>query len=654
MAESLMDSSELGLQEWPAEEALDRFLSELEFYKALVRPPAESVPLTQALGRITSRSIQAAMDSPHYFSAAVDGLLVRSADTFSASPDHPVELTITSSEQFVEMGSPVPEGYDAVVPLHELESGTAGSIRIKRPSNPWRNVRPAGEEVQQNEVVITKDQRIQPIDIGALAAAGVESLDVYQQPRVAILPLGNHLVPAGTPPQVGQMIDSNSATLSGLVLEAGGLPQVQPIAPERLEEAAAALRLASETSDLVIVVAGPSHGTALVSRLISDLGERVLHGVALKPCQSLALGVIEQAQGQRRPVLGFPFHPMGVFSAFEAFARPVLEQLLGPSVGSEDLPRMSATLAVPFKRPNAGSEELVRVRMGWVDERLVAVPEVMGGSTTLMSLVRSSGLVRINADVEELPARTNVSVRLLSRPRTLHNNILVLGTHDIVFDLVRSLMRSSFPELSLHTAATGGMKGLQAVRAGLCHAASIHLFDEATGEYNIPFLTDLAEPMVLLNLCSRDLGLIVAPGNPLGIEGLADLARPEVRFINRQKGSGTRVLLDYHLRQIGLNPDQVEGFPREVKTHMAVAAAVSSQAVDTGPGISTAARTLRLGFVPCLKERLDLLIPKRFFSRFPVTGLVQVIRSQRFKVEAPKNLGDYDFSQTGQVLWESP
>lgn len=646
----LLDSSEIGLHEWPADEALDRFLSELEYQQALNRPDMETVPLPQALRRITGRPVLAAMDSPHYYSAAIDGLLARSGDTFAATPEHPIELPITSSDSFVEMGSPVPEGYDAVIPLHELEHANPGSVCIRRASNPWRNVRPAGEDVARNEIILPKDHRIQPADIGALAAAGIESVTVYQRPRVAILPLGNHLVPAGTPPQVGQMIDSNSVTLDGLVQEVGGVPLITNICPERLESAGEALRQAARENDLVLVLAGPSHGSALVSRLLADLGERVVQGIALKPCQGVILGIVEG-----KPIFGLPFHPVGVFTGFEAFVRPVLEQILGPSVSGEDLPRVSATLAVPYKRPLAGSEEFVRVRLGWVDDRMVAVPEV-GGASTLMSLVRASGLFRVNADVEELPARTNITVRLLSPKRTLHSNILVLGTHDICFDVLRSLLRSSYPELTLHTAATGGMKGLQAVKAGLCHAASIHLFDEETGEYNTPFLTSgpLPEPMVLLNLCSRDLGLIVAPGNPLGITGLQDLARQDVRFINRQKGSGTRVLLDYHLRQLDIDPESVSGFPRQVKTHMAVAAAVSSQAVDVGPGISTAARTLRLDFVPCLKERLDLLIPKRFYSRFPGAGLVQVIRSPRFRSKAAEQMSDYDFSLTGQILWESP
>lgn len=645
MAESVIDSSEVGVHEVPPEEALDRFLSELEFLHALKRPGSESVPLTAALRRITSQAVVAAMDSPHYPSAAVDGLVVRSGDTFAASADHPLELAAA----FVETGSPLPEGFDAVVPLYELEAGSPGNVLIRRASNPWRNVRPVGEDVNQNEVIISKDHRIQPVDIGALAAAGVEALDVYQQPRVALLSLGNHLVAAGVKPAVGQMIDSNSATLEGLVAEAGALPLVRTIAPERLADAAEALRSAARESDMVIVVAGPSHGTALLARLISDLGERIVQGVALKPCQGLLLGAIEG-----KPVLGFPFHPVGVFTAFEAFARPLLEQFLGPSVGQEDLPRALASLAVPFRRHSSGSEELVRVRMGWVDDRLVAVPEV-GGASTLMSLVRADGLFRVNADVEELPARTNVSVRLLGPQRSLHNNILVLGTHDICFDLLRSLLRANYPELVLHTSATGGMKGLGAIRAGLCHAASIHLFDEATGSYNVPFLesTPLPEPMLLLRLCSRDLGLIVAADNPLDLRGLADLARPDVRYINRQKGSGTRLLIDYHLRQLGVDPGCINDFPKEVKTHGAVAAAVASGAVDAGPGTSTAARSLRLGFIPCLQEPLDLLIPRRFAGRFPMAGLVNVIRSARFTREAAQFLPDYDLSQAGQVVWES-
>ena len=645
MTEGLMDSSELSLQDVTVEEAVERFLSELEFQRIGGRMVSEDVELVHSLSRITAFPIAARMNSPHYYAAAVDGMAVRSADTFSASPESPMELSLGEQGLFVEMGTPLPSGMDAVIPVLELAWAGPESVRVGRSSNPFRNVRPVGEDVAQHEVILPKDHRIEAVDVGAMAAAGVDKVQVYRMPRVAIIPLGNHLVSPGCLPDVGQMVDSSSPTLAALVSQAGATPVVWPVTPERLEETQQAVVKAAEENDLVFVLAGASHGSPLVARVLSELGERVVHGVAVKPCGSVAMGFVNG-----KPAIGFPFHAVGVFAAFDLFARPLLADLLGPAVSLEAMPSTEAILSVPLRR-QAGTEEVVRVKMGLVDGLRVAVPE-LGGASTLMSLVRASGYVRVPAEVEEFKAGTRLHVRVLHSDRKLEGNILLLGTHDISYDLIRSHLLAKFPDLYLHTAATGGMKGLVAVRAGLCHMAAIHLFDEKTGEYNVPFLKD-TPGMILVNLFCRDLGLIVSQGNPLNIKSLADLTRPDVRFINRQSGSGTRVLLDFHLRQAGIDPARVSGFDRELRTHMAVAAAVSSEAVDAGPGISTAARTLRLGFVPCISERLDLAIPKRFYNRFPVAGLIEVIRSPRFKKEAEKQLADYDFSRTGEVLWET-
>lgn len=660
MAEGVMDSSELSMQEVTVEEAVERFLSELEFQKIGGRMRSEEVDLVDSLARITSLPVTARMNSPHYYAAALDGMAVRSADTFGASVDNGVELGLGTQGVFVELGSPLPAGMDAVLPVAELAWAGAESVRISRPSNPFRNVRPVGEDIAQHEVLLPKDHRIEAVDIGAMAAAGVDKVRVYGQPKVAIIPLGNHLVPPGALPDVGQMVDSSSPTLAGLISQSGGVPVIWPVTSERLNEASETVAKAAEENDLVFVLAGASHGSPLVARLLYEIGERVVNGVAVKPCSSVVMGFVGG-----KPLIGFPFHAVGVFAAFDLFARPLLAELLGPAVSLESMPSNEALLSVPLKR-QAGMEEIVRVKMGRVDGRRVAVPE-LGGASTLMSLVRASGYMRVPADIEEIKAGSRASVRVLASDRKLEGNILLLGTHDISYDLLRSHLLAKFPDLYLHTAATGGMKGLVAVRAGLCHMAAIHLFDEATGEYNVPFLKEpchgfspgegpaaLTDSMILVNLFSRDLGLIVSQDNPLGIQGLADLARPDVHFINRQKGSGTRVLLDYHLQKAGVDPSKIQGFNRELKTHMAVAAAVSSGAVDVGPGISTAARTLRLGFVPCISERLDLAIPKRFYNRFPVAGLIEVIRSSRFKKEAEKQFADYDFTRTGEVLWDSP
>lgn len=656
-----MDSTELTLAEMSPEEALERFLSELEFQSLSGRIDAEDVPITDSLGRICAQPVSARMNSPHYYAAAQDGLAVRSWDTHDASEATPVELRpiripagLESAPvnmpglwgAFVETGSPLPVGTDAVIPVGELAWAGGEQLRITRPSNPFRNVRPIGEEIAEHEIVLAKDHRIQAVDIGAMAAAGAETVKVYRRPRVVILPLGKNLVAPGTIPAVGQTIDSNTPTLAGLVMESGGEPEIWPALPEDLALVCEALLQACQEADLVFILAGTSHGSPFISRVIEDAGERIVHGVATKPCQSTVLGLVNNTT-----VIGFPLDAMGVFAAYELLARPLFSEKLGPSVALDSSNFAEAVLAVPLKR-QAGIEELLRVKMGRVDGVRVAVPD-SGGASTLMSLVRASGYIRVRSETEELKPGHRCTVRLLSSDRKLEGNILLLGTHDISYDLLRSQLLAKFPELSLHTAATGGMKGLNAVRSGLCHAAAVHLFDEDTGDYNVPFIKNETEPVMLINLLSRDLGLIVAPGNPLQIQNLRDLERPEVRFINRRKNSGTRVLMDYYLRKRGVDVAKISNYETGLKTHMAAAAAVASQNYDCAPGISTAARTLGLSFVPFIPERLDLVIPKRFFNRFPVAGLVEIIRSQRFRKEAELQFPDYDFSRTGEVLWSS-
>ncbi|MBI3928723.1 MAG: molybdopterin biosynthesis protein [Armatimonadetes bacterium] len=643
-----MDSDHLQLQDVPLDEALDRWLSELEFLRVAPRLGAERVAAVDSLHRVTASPVLARLSSPHYHAAAIDGLAVRSAETFSASAESRLTLRLGVDGLFVDTGSPLPEGFDAVVPFHEIEPVSNEHLRISRPSNPWRNVRPIGEDVVARELILPRNHRIGPLDIGVMVASGVNMVRVYRKPRVAIVPVGSSLVQPGERPALGQMIESNSPVLSALLTEAGAAPQLLSVVPERLEEAGQAVVAAAREHEMVVVVAGPSHGTAFLARIFSDSGDCVLRGVSIKPGHSVALGVVDGT-----PTVGLPFHPVPAFHAFELFCRPVLAGMIGQSAAVCGEVLEDAILAVGVKSP-PGVEEFLRVKMGLVDERRIAVPD-SGGAANLMSLVRATGIVRIPADCERLNPGETVRVRRLAPGRSMAGNILLLGTHDICYDLLRSDLMSQYPDLALLTAATGGAVGLQCLKNGYCHIAAIHLFDEETGEYNIPHLQrEMSEvPVVLVNLFKRQLGLITAAGNPKEIRGLEDLTREDLTFINRQEGSGTRALLDYHLRREGVDVSRIQGFDRTVKTHMSVAAAISGEAADVGPGISTAARALRLEFVPCIVERLDLAIPKKFFNLYPFQALLQSIRSGRFRREAAASLADYDFSQTGQVLWES-
>lgn len=635
------------LNEVPLDEARERWLSELQFLRAMRRMDSEEIPVAEAAGRVTCQAVTARISSPHYYSAAIDGLALRSTDTFTASPDTRKPLRLGEEGIFVDTGSALPDGFDAVVPIHEIRLVSTEVVEVDRPSAPWRNVRPAGEDLAAREVILPRDHRVSSLDVGAMLAGGAGVLSVYRRPRVAILPVGTNLVPPGSSPGVGEMIDSNSPILMGLVRDAGGEPCGLPVVPERLEAVEEALRAAASTHDLVLVVAGPSHGTALVASLFDRLGELVLHGVAIKPGHSVALGAVE-----RRPMLALPFYPVSVFVGFDLFARPVLDAMLGQRAAEPVVDE--AVLADDIRSP-AGVEEFLRVKLGVVAGRRVAVP-VSRGAALLMSLVRADGLVRVPAPVEALSAGMGVRVRRLDPVRRIDGNILLLGTHDICYDLLRTHLLQAYPDLQLFSANTGSRAGLEKLRQGLCHIAAVHLFDPETGEYNIPFVQkEMADvPLVLVNLFQRSVGMLVAGGNPKGIQGLADLTRPDVQFINRQPGAGTRALLDHHLGRLGLNPGDIRGYEREAHTHMSVAAAVSSGAADVGLGIPASAKALRLDFVPCIPERLDLAIPKKYFNQYAMQALLGVIRSSDFLVDASFHLDGYDFSEAGKVLWETP
>lgn len=631
----------------PLEEARERWLSELEFLGASRLMGSEEIPVVEARGRVTSHPVTARISSPHYYSAAIDGLALRSTATFAATPESPVVLVLGRDCAFVDTGSALPEGCDAVVPVREVRLASAEEVQIDRPSTPWRNVRPAGEDVAAREVIVPRDHRLGPVDVGALLAGGANTVRVYRRPRVAIVPLGNNLVEPGETPGVGQMIDTTSPILVGLAEETGAEVRRLPVMPERLDQVRAVVAELCRIFNMVILVGGPSHGTALAARLLADDGELVVYGVAIKPGHSVAMGVLEETA-----VLALPFFPVSAFLGFDLFARPVLAHMVGqrpPEPLVEE-----AVLAVPI-RSNAGIDEFLRVRLGLVGERRVAVP-VSRGAAMLMSLLRADGLLRVPAAVEAIDRGARVPVARLEPLRPIEGNILLLGTHDICYDLIRTHLLYSHPDLRLFSANTGSAEGLEAVRQGLCHLAALHLFDAETGEYNIPHVQrEMADiPCVLVNLFRRYLGLLVAPGNPKKLTGLADLTREDVTFINRQVGSGTRVLLDYHLARAGIDPARIQGYAREAYTHMSVAAAVSSGAADAGLSIPAAAKALRLDFVPCIPERLDLLIPKRFYNLYPLQSLLSVIRSAAFRAEASSSLQGYDFSESGKVIWESP
>lgn len=633
------------LSDIPLDQALERFFGALERAGALRPMPAETVPLEQALGRVTAAPVWARVSSPHYDSAAMDGIAVRARDTAGASETSPVRLRVGEQAVWVDTGDPLPPGFDAVIMVevvHELDEST---VEVQSPVPPYHHVRPLGEDIVATELVLPENHRLRPVDLGACAAAGLTELPVRRRPTVAVVPTGSELVPAGQLLRPGDIVESNSLVLAGMVEQWGGKATRWQSIPDDYHRLRAAILEAVEGYDSVVVNAGSSAGSEdYTARLVEELGQLVVHGVAIRPGHPVVLGVV-----RGKPVLGIPGYPVSAALTCELFVRPLLERALGVRV--PERPTVRAAITRKVLSP-MGEDEFLRVRLGRVGDRLVATP-IQRGAGVLMSLVRADGIVRIPRFSEGVDAGQQVTVELLRPAEEIERTIVAIGSHDLALDLLASHLRRKDPRLTLASSNVGSLGGLMALSRGEAHLTGCHLLDEETGEYNLPFVRRYlkGKPVVVLGLVRRIQGLIVPRGNPRGITSLADLAREDLRFVNRQRGSGTRVLLDYMLRRQGIAPERIRGYQREEYTHLAVAAAVAGGSADVGLGILSAARAMGLDFVPLLSEQYDLVIPRESYESELLQPLLAVIRGDEFRREV-EALGGYDTSTMGQVVAE--
>ncbi len=292
-------------------------------------------------------------------------------------------------------------------------------------------------------------------------------------------------------------------------------------------------------------------------------------------------------------------------------------------------------------------DDWVRVRLGVVGGTMVATP-LPRGAGVLTSLVRADGLLVVPAGQEGHHAGEEVEIQLLRGLDEIEHTIVAIGSHDLVLDLAASALRAEDPAVTLASSNVGSLGGLVALRDGLCHLAGSHLLDPATGEYTLPYVDRVlgGADVAVVRLVHRDQGLIVAPGNPLGLAGIGDLARPGVRYVNRQRGAGTRVLLDHELGQRGIGPDAVDGYSREEPTHLAVAAAIAAGRGDAGLGILAAARAFGLDFVPVTREPYDLVVTAEALDSPRLAPLWALLHSDRFQ-QSVEELGGYSAKEMG-------
>jgi putative molybdopterin biosynthesis protein len=585
----------------------------------------------------------------------MDGYAVRFSDTFGASERSPKQLKIGEQAVYVDTGDPLPDGLNAVIMIEDVNiTGDRQSteskdqyIEIISSATPWQHVRVIGEDIVATELILPENQKIRPVDMGAMLAAGHSEVMVRKKPQTVIIPTGTEIVEPGTALKKGDIIEYNSRVLGSMVVEWGGECVRYHIIPDKLGALKEAILNACSLGDLIVVNAGSSAGSEdFTAQAIQELGEIILHGVSIKPGKPVILGLVKG-----KPVLGIPGYPVSAFLTFSLFAMPLVYHMQGLDIPEPEFLRAKMSRQVSSA---LGLEEFLRVKAGKVGETFIATP-VSRGAGVLMSLVRADGFIRIPAQSEGLGAGSEVSIELLRTRKEIENTIVCIGSHDNALDLLANIIKKRYPSLSLSSAHVGSLGGLMALKRGEAHMAGTHLLDEETGEYNIPFLKRLFPdtPVVLINLVYRQQGLVVLSGNPKNIQGFEDLTRSDVTFVNRQPGSGTRLLTDKYLKDLKINAAEVKGYEREEYTHMGVASAVLTGIADTGLAILASSVALHLDFIPVAKERYDLAIPGRFFETDMIQKLITTIREDEEFKNMVTVMGGYDLSDTGKVLYRN-
>jgi putative molybdopterin biosynthesis protein len=613
----------------------------------LIHLGTETIPVIHALNRVMAEPLYAKISSPPFHCAAMDGIAVKAESTYGATEESPKFLQINKEAFFINTGNPISPEMDAVIMIEDVHPIDSERVEIREAAYPWQHVRAMGEDVIATEMVFPENHKITPYDLGALLASGHQKIKVKKKPRVLIIPTGSELlepeqtdlnqnIPAG-------IIESNSYVLSGLIIEDGGDPVRQPIVKDDPLKIKETLLSNYDGIDLILIIAGSSAGSEDYTRsIIEESGEVFVHGISMMPGKPTLMGRFKD-----RPIIGIPGYPVSAIIAYEELVRPLLFQSLHLMKPDRLKIDVFPTRKIPSK---LGTEEFLRVKVGKVGEKFFVTP-LPRGSGVITSLTKADGIIRIPMLSEGLNENEATEVELLRPAEEILNTVVMVGSHDLTLDILANLLGKFYPPIFFSPHPVGSLGGILAIKNGICHMAGLHLLDPETGEYNSPYLRHYLKGIAVrvIHLVYREQGLIVQRGNPKRIKGLEDLLRKDITFINRQKGSGTRILLDHTLKTLLLEPSQIQGYEKEEYTHMAVASTVASGIADAGLGILPAARAMDLDFIPIAKERYDLVIPSIHFEDEKIQRVIETIRSNEFK-KMVSQMGGYDVSRTGEEL----
>jgi len=594
--------------------------------------PSETIDTQDALGRITSCPIFAKVCDPGYNAAAMDGIALHSKDTLSASEKHPLFIP-NSKFRYINTGNELPKDADSVIMIEDVIQADNG-VAITASSYPWQYVRVVGESIVAGEMLLPSRHKLRPTDLAALIASGNIQIKVQAKPKVGIIPTGSEMVSNPNLLAPGKLMESNSKMFAGQIAEYGGIPKVYPVVEDRADALLEAVQSALLANNMLLINAGSSAGTKdFTFKVIEKLGKVVVHGIAIRPGKPTILGII-----QGKPVIGLPGYPVSAWLSFELFVRPIILAMLGA-----ERPTLPSIQAVLTKRITSTlkNTEYLRMSVGAVGGRLVATP-LEREASAIMSLVRADGLLQVPQNIEGIESGEKVSISLLKPLEEIKKTLVIIGSHDLIIDLVSDKMKVT-------SAHIGSLGGLFSLMRGEAHIAPIHLLDEQSGEYNITYAKKyLPQTAALIKGVGRTQGFIVRKGE--SVSGFKDIAERKLRFANRQRGAGTRLLTDFTLKKEGIDSKEISGYEKELTTHLAVASAVANNVADVGLGVLTAANALNMHFIPFAEEEYDFLTTKESLALPIVKAFIDILGSNALKAELDR-LGGYTYKRIGEIQY---
>ncbi len=631
------------IENTPLEQAIELFMGQLE-KRGYLKTETETVDVLGSVDRILCSAVTARRSSPHYTASAMDGIAVKAADTYGANESSPVTL---NKNQYMEVdtGEYVPKSFDAVIMIEDINY-LGEQVEIIKPAVPWQHIRSVGEDLVAMDMIAPSGTIIGPYELASFITAAVPEVEVVKKPLVAIIPTGTELRDRGREEmEPGEIVESNSRMLMAMCQKWGAQVFRHDIVIDDKARLLEAVNQVKSKADMIVICSGSSAGREdYTSSIIQESGELLIHGIATRPGKPAILGIIDN-----KPVIGVPGYPISAQLVFTLFARPVIYKKLGLDLPADSVIdcRVSRKIA-----SSMGVDEFIYVNAARIKDDYISYPLSRGAGITT-SLVKADGVMHIERGNEGLEAGSRCTV-VLSKPRDLIDRTLVcIGSHDISMDFLADIMQQKH-NIRLVSTNVGSMGGIMSLMKGECHFAGVHLLDSETGDYNSSYITKYLNnsPWILVNLLYREQGLIVKKGNPMNIKDITDLSQYNVRYINRQRGAGTRVLFDYLLDKAGLSQDQINGYTREEYTHLAVAAAVKNDAADCGLGIYASAKALDLNFIPFSEERYDLCLLPDLMDKKNIEVLMEIITGSEFKKRV-MDFGGYSFRNTGNIICQN-